>query len=43
MKNVRTEKNSLRVEVVQLKWYLNILLLKLKEHKNRNLVIQVSF
>jgi len=38
-----TEKNSLRVEVVQLKWHLNILFLKLKEHINRNLVIQVSF
>ena len=28
--NVRIEKNSLRVEMVQLKWHLNILLLKRK-------------
>jgi len=40
---VSTNKNSLRVKAVQLKWHLNILLLKLKEYRNRNYVIHILF
>jgi len=43
LRSIRTKKNSFRIEVVELKWHLNILLLNLKEHINRNSVFQVSF